>query len=273
LRVGSPKEPAQHAPRSFPVVLVFLALVFHAVVSSPLELVTVRASREPARPLAARAPGENAGALTSRLRVLVRIDPRGAMKGFRIADVVDQVREIWRPYVDIDFANPGEGTAGVPEHDDELTLAITDRLQTSGSSSETALGWTEFEAGRPRSTVTVSVAAARSLMSQGRWLGRPIDGLPPPLQRQFVTHALSRSAAHEIGHYLLRSSAHAPTGLMRQRLTVADIMEDSVSVFRLRPSEVSVLERRAPHAPASAANEPIRSMQRWAFRRTFQRRS
>jgi hypothetical protein len=234
------------------MVLAFLALILHTGTSAGTAL--------PPREVSASAP---------RLRVLVRIDPRGAASGFGLPDVVDQVREIWRPYIDIDFADVGTGIAltagGLRGYDDELTLEIVDRLQvpddrgpaqeSSGSSNETALGWTRFVAGRPESTVTVSLAAARSLMSRGRWLGRRIDELPLPLQRQFVTHALSRSAAHEIGHYLLRSSAHAPDGLMRPRMTVPEIMEDGLGYLRLRTSEVSVLERRAPHAlPSTAMN-------------------
>jgi hypothetical protein len=235
------------------MVLPFLALILHAATSQG----------------AALAPREIAPAPAPRLRVLIRIDPRGASKGFRIPEVVDQIREIWRPYIDIDFADAGTGNGltarsespaardaghGLPGYDDELTLLIIDRLQaqtSSGSSSEAPLGWTRFVAGRPENTVTVSLAAATSLMSSGRWLGRRIDELPPPLQRQFVTHALSRSAAHEIGHYLLRSSAHAPDGLMRQRMTVPEIMEEGLIFLRLRPSEVSVLESRVPHALAA----------------------
>jgi hypothetical protein len=260
------------------MVLAFFALILHAGTSAGTAL----------------PPREIAAPPAPRLRVLVRIDSRGAGKGFRIPDVVDQVREIWQPYIDLDFAGDGTGGAlatpgespaatpdsrqGPPGYDDELTLLIIDRLQSqddrpqaqesSGSPTEAALGWTRFVAGRPESTITVSVAAARRLMSRGRWLGRRMDDLPAPLQRQFVTHALSRSAAHEIGHYLLRSSAHAPDGLMRQRMTIPEIMEEGLSFFRLRSSEVSELERRAPRPfasttmtaedkPAASAGKPL----------------
>jgi hypothetical protein len=232
------------------MVLAFLALILHTGMSAGTAL----------------PPREIAAAPAPRLRVLVRIDPQEAAKSFRLPDVVDQIRQIWRPYIDIDFADVGTGIAltasGMRGYDDELTLLIIDRLQvqddlpaqeSSGSSNEAALGWTRFVAGRPERTITVSVAAARSLMSRGRWLGRRIEDLPLPLQRKFVTHALSRSAAHEIGHYLLRSSAHAPDGLMRPRMTVPEIMEEGLSCFRLRTGEVSVLERRAPHAQPSTA--------------------
>jgi hypothetical protein len=228
------------------MVLAVLALVLHAGTSAG----------------AARPPREIAPAPAPRLRVLVRIDPRGAGNSPWIQDMVDQVREIWRPYLDIDFAGVGTGKAPAG-YDDELTLMIIDRLQAqddlsqgqelSGSSNEAPLGWIRFVAGRPESTIIVSVAAARGLMSSGRWLGRRMDELPLPLQRRFVTHALGRSAAHEIGHYLLRSSAHAPDGLMRQRMTAPEIMEEGLRLFRLRTSEVSVLERRAPHPLTSTA--------------------
>ncbi len=172
------------------MVLAFLALILHTGSSAGTAL----------------PPREMAAAPAPRLRVLVRIDLRGAGKSFRLPDVVDQVREIWRPYIDIDFADVGTGialTAGrMRGYDDELTLLIIDRLQVqddlpaqerSGSSNEAALGWTRFR-GRPaRRAQSRSLWQQRgSLMSRGRWLGRRIDDLPLPLQRKFVTHALSR---------------------------------------------------------------------------------
>jgi hypothetical protein len=226
------------------MVLAFLALVLHIGSSWPVASVMTITSA-----VATTSPPETTTA--PRLRVLVRIDARGAGQGIRIPDVLDQVRGIWRPYIDIDFADGR--TVNAPGYDDELTLVITDRPQVPGSADDVALGWTRFVAGRPESAITVSVAAARTLMSRGRWLGRPIDELQPTLQRQFVTHALGRSAAHEIGHYLLRSTAHAPDGLMRQRMTVPEIMDGSLSVFRLGTSAMCALERRAPTALASRA--------------------
>jgi hypothetical protein len=229
-------------------------------------------------------PGENTAAPAPRLRVLVRVDPGGASQGVRIPEVVDQVREIWRPYVDIEFADAEAPRAGLgavppdpphdlPGYDDELRLLITDRTRASGSADEAALGWIQFVEGRPEATITVSAAAARALMSRGTWLGHRIDELPLPFQQQFVTRALSRGAAHEIGHYLLRSSTHAPYGLMRQRMTVPEILDRGLAALRLRTSEVSVLERRALHAPASASMSAEDAMRGWGSGRTSRTRS
>jgi len=89
-------------------------------------------------------------------------------------------------------------------------------------------------------------------MDQGKWLGRPIDTLPPALRQRFVTRALSRSTAHEIGHYLLRSSAHAVRGLMRERMTIEEIMDDAPALNRLLPAEIAALDQRLAGALAEA---------------------
>ena len=187
------------------------------------------------------------------LRVVVRTDSHAEIKGVRIAELIENIRKIWRPYADIDFAETGSVAAA--GYDDELRLVITDRAPSRGST--TVLGWIEFFDGRPRNTITVSVAAARALMSHGKWLDRAIDASPPSLQQRFLTRALSRSAAHEIGHYLLRSSAHSARGLMRERMSVADIMDDMPALYRLLPSEIALLDQRLAGALAEApASDP-----------------
>jgi hypothetical protein len=185
-----------------------------------------------------------------RLRLRVRIDSPPATTGLRIADLMENVRAIWRPYAEIDFVGIGlEGAAG---YDDELHLLITELPQRPGPAAGAVLGWIEFHDGQPRNTVTVSIAAARTLMKQSRWLGRPIDTLPPAFQQLLVTRALSRSAAHEIGHYLLRSSAHAARGLMRERMTVEEIMDDAPALNRLLPAEIAALDQRLAGEVAEA---------------------
>ncbi len=184
------------------------------------------------------------------MRLLVRIDSPAAITGLRIADLMENVRTIWRPYAEIDFG--GIGAEAAASYDDELRLLITERPQRPGPAAGAVLGWIEFLDGRPRNTITVSIAAARTLMNQGKWLGRPIDTLPPALRQRFVTRALSRSAAHEIGHYLLRSSAHAVRGLMRERMTVEEIMDDAPALNRLLPGEIAALDQRLAGALAEA---------------------
>ena len=185
-----------------------------------------------------------------RLRLLVRIDSPATFTGLRVADLIESIRTIWRPYAEIDFC--GIGDEAVASYDDELRLLITERPQRPGQAAGAVLGWIEFLDGRPRNTITVSIAAARTLMNQGKWLGRPIDTMPPAVRQRFVTRALGRSAAHEIGHYLLRSTAHAGRGLMRERMTIEEIMDDAPALNRLLPAEIAALDQRLAGALAEA---------------------
>jgi hypothetical protein len=223
--------------------LVLLAIVVQTSAASPAP----NARRRPVPVLSRSDTSTTAG---PRFHLLVRIDSPAATTGFRIADLMQNVRTIWGPYADIDFG--GIGVEAAARYDDELRLLITDRPQQPGSAAGAVLGWIEFLDGRPLNTVTVSIAAARTLMNQGRWLGRPIDTLPPVFRQRFVTRALSQSAAHEIGHYLLRSSAHAVRGLMRGRMTIEEIMDAAPTLNRLLPGEVATLSQRLACAPAEA---------------------
>jgi hypothetical protein len=76
-----------------------------------------------------------------------------------------------------------------------------------------------------------------------------------------VKQALARGIAHELGHYILRSSAHASNGLMRPRLTVFDMMVPGTDLFRLLPDQIKLLERRTAtgmlaEAPSSPGEKP-----------------
>jgi hypothetical protein len=187
-----------------------------------------------------------------RLRVLVRLDLHLDPDRLKATDMIREVRDIWTPYVDIDFADSGTRIGTL--YDDEVRVVVVDHPRTLTPSGSGALGWIDFySAGQPSDTVTVSTAVVAGLIKDGRWGGRPVRDLPRGIQERFVSQALSRGIAHEIGHYLLRSSAHAPSGLMRSRLSVADIMAPGHSLFRLRPAEITLLERRTNTGIMAAA--------------------
>ena len=155
------------------------------------------------------------------------------------------VRAIWKPYADIVFADTAD--LGGDGYDDELQLVVSER-PGSAASGASALGWITFVApGRPANFVTVSVATARTLMARDSWMGRRFDQLPPALRQQFVTRAVSWSAAHEIGHYLLRTSAHSAGGLMKAQLTAAEVMRND-----RRVGPAGAARGRGPAAPRVA---------------------
>lgn len=205
------------------------------IVTLAVGLMATALTPPPAAPAEAAAPARP-------LTLLVRVDRRAADRLVRLPEMMREMQAIWKPYADLVFAD----TTDAAEHgfDDELRLVVSGR-PPSGGASHAALGWITFpKPETPDNVVTVSVAAAHSLMARAQWSGRPFDQLPPSVRQQFITRALGRSAAHEIGHYLLRSSAHAEGGLMRRALTIAQIMDDRLDWFRLGGPEVDRLQRR-----------------------------
>lgn len=191
-------------------------------------------------------PPPAASVASSVLRVRVRVDTRAADRYVRLADLMDTVRAIWKPYADIVFADTAD--LGGDGYDEELQLVVSGR-PGSAASGASALGWITFAApGRPADFVTVSVATAQTLMARNSWMGRRFELLPPALRQQLVTRAVSWSAAHEIGHYLLRTDQHTPDGLMKAQLTAADVMQNGRQWVRLDPRDAETLRARAARA-------------------------
>src|SRR6478736_5179905 len=96
--------------------------------------------------LAASEPAVGPSPAPHRLRVLVTVDLRTANKGVHVAEVMDDVGAIWKPYLDF----YGEDAIGRPYHD-HVRVAIVDRPNTGGPPPGAAsLGWIDFSApGKP----------------------------------------------------------------------------------------------------------------------------
>jgi hypothetical protein len=130
-------------------------------------------------------------------------------------------------------------------YDDEIRLVVSERPGSSVSGAP-SLGWITFVApGQPVNFMTVSVATARNLMTRSIWMGRRFEQLPLKLSQSFVMRAISWSAAHEIGHYVLRTSAHSSRGLMKGHLTASEVIWNERGLVQLNQQEVEVLRLRA----------------------------
>jgi hypothetical protein len=180
----------------------------------------------------------------------VRVDIRAAEKHVRVADLTRNVTAIWKPYAGIAFADLADPSGD--RYDDEIQLIVTQGRRDSLSNAS-SLGWITFTApGRPASSMTVSVTTAQALMTHSRWMDRPFDQLPPDLSQRFVTRAISWSAAHEIGHYLLRTSRHSSRGLMKGHLTALDVLWNEAGLVRLEPQDAEALRLRPTRASLAA---------------------
>jgi hypothetical protein len=154
-----------------------------------------------------------------RLQVEMEVEPGTGLAAEDVQAIATDVRKIWAPAVDVIMV-PAGARRTVPGD----TISLTFTTRTLSATDVTGLGWIEFVNGEPQPSVTVSIAAARRLLA-GSWAGVPFSRLPKRVSRTFLQRALARATAHEIGHYLLRSTAHAPRGLMRAGFSVDEIMD------------------------------------------------
>jgi hypothetical protein len=94
-----------------------------------------------------------------------------------------------------------------------IEVTVDDRQAPVGRDG--ALGWLTFTGDQPDRVIHLSRASAEGLLRDSPGL---IDATISS-HEAFIARALGRALAHELGHYLLRSKAHTPHGLMRAAWT------------------------------------------------------
>lgn len=117
-----------------------------------------------------------------------------------------------------------------------LHVIILDEPSQEGGSRE-RLGWIRFMApNEPETIVTLSRSAALQLLDSTPTLRQR----PAQYRDLLLSRIMGRALAHELGHYLLASSAHASSGLMRANLPVdALIANDRAALFLEGPRGTS----------------------------------
>ena len=187
-----------------------------------------------------------------RLLVVVHAEGRAAADPGLLTAAAGVARDVWRPYVDVTFGRAGDIRRTIEV--DQLDLVVTDRLLGRGD-EDSGLGWIQFVDNQPASSISVSLTASEQLMQGSSWSGTPLPRLPAAVRRQFVTRAIGRSVAHEIGHYLLRSKVHARRGLMRDHFTADEIMDARYQRDRLDADDLKRLDGRLYEYAAAMAKE------------------
>lgn len=144
---------------------------------------------------------------------------------------------IWSPLIDLHVTLPGDRTR--PGSADVVRMTVTTR--TLERHDGDGLGWIDFLDAVPQPAITISTSALSRLIEKGSWNHRAIATLPPQAARIALRHGLARAAAHELGHYVLRSPAHARTGLMRAQFTCDDLLDARARATRLEPAQIARL--------------------------------
>ena len=106
------------------------------------------------------------------------------------------------------------------------------------------IGWIAFDAmDTPLAEIHLSYANALELMCSAYGVTQ-VNQMPIVQWRTFVSRALGRALAHEVGHYVLGSKAHTPRGLMKARQKAYDLFGPHRMVFDLSPADRAAVVSR-----------------------------
>jgi len=110
----------------------------------------------------------------------------------------------------------------------QMTVTIDDERK-GFAEQHGALGWILFTADGPAPSIGLSRANAEALIPRTPGVtGATIVG-----HEILIGRALGRALSHEIGHYLLKSKAHTPHGLMRAMWPSDELLSNDRRGFRL----------------------------------------
>ena len=171
------------------------------------------------------------------------VDEQDVVPAGARARMHDEVNRIWSRYgVDVQWGSQ------FPSDASRFGLIVALRAARDAS----PLGRVERVGDFIRRQIVVSDAALRDLMDAGG--AHPNDvGWPALYGRMF-----GRVVSHELGHLLLNSPAHSPTGLMRPRFVPRDVESAAADRFSLTPIELASLRQIGGASRTLAATEQPR---------------
>lgn len=185
------------------------------------------------------------------------IGPEANLADMAVPDLLREIRAIWAPVLQV-VLEPA--TAPPRDRAIRLMLRTEDRPGRPADhvdrSHTPALGWIEFVDGVPKPVITVSVARARVSVNGAVVAGRLVQELPPAVSHRLTAVALGRAIAHEIGHYLLQSTAHSRTGLMRAGFSPRELTARSTAGLQLSPAERQRIASRLAAPVWAGATKP-----------------
>jgi hypothetical protein len=108
-----------------------------------------------------------------------------------------------------------------------------------------------FTGAMPGDIMYASLEAARHIVEAAQ-----LDQFPPAIRERLAAQLLGRAIAHELGHYLLRSTNHSRRGLMRALFGTSDLVAPDRNAFRLEPEQAAALAGPVRTTSGKAASPP-----------------
>ena len=206
----------------------FLTILAVAVTSVTVQ--AVRTTNWP--PLIARSRASLDGKIPSAISVDVFAAPD--VTEALVIRVFDEANAIWGPTgIALDWHRITSKDMVVPRH---VTVTIDDD-EKDVARRPGALGWIPFTTYGPAPSIRLSRANAEALIRRTPGVtDRTIVG-----KEILIGRALGRALSHELGHYLLKSTAHTPHGLMRANWPSEELLSTDRRGFELTAEQRATL--------------------------------
>jgi hypothetical protein len=160
--------------------------------------------------------------------VCLVLSPKLAIESRVVTTVLSEIQTIWKVL--------GAHVRSVKRADDNCTRIVVVKADhealAQDLSREDALAWVPFAAGNARQLMFLRVSRARLFVA-----GVLTGPHPDAFKELMLGRLLGRMVAHELGHVLLNSQAHANSGLMRDHYRANDVLRVNVSAYTLNSAE------------------------------------
>jgi hypothetical protein len=134
-----------------------------------------------------------------------------------------------------------------------LRLTIGDNRGV-GSQGHLPLGWIVFDdATVPAQEIYLSFSNAQSMLYLARGVVGVVDQMPLAQRDTLLARAMGRALAHELGHYLLASKIHTPSGLMKATLSATELFMATGAGLRIEPAQRRLVAARLRGEPMVAS--------------------
>jgi len=166
-------------------------------------------------------------------RLHVRIDQGGGLNSPQLRMVVAEIQKIWGS-AGVQVTTGGYGD---PVPSDGAIVSMRVVSLELPASRPPILGWVTADVHRQMTpTIFVSLNAVSALLAAASYKGLSFNAQPVVLRERLMAQAIGRVAAHELGHYFLRTSQHDEHGLMRRTYSPTDLTGPGLERFQIQPA-------------------------------------
>ena len=167
-------------------------------------------------------------------RVLrLKIYNQARLNDAALTTILGVTNGIWDPY--------GVRLEAAENPDAVAVVVFSGTMSGRSSVGGLAMGDTLFMNGHATPYIRLYLGAAKLLAENAETDGPPFVNKPRNDQLAILTRMLGVALAHEIGHYLLDTSAHSAEGLLRSIISARDLEEPNPAHLRLTHKQLRLL--------------------------------